>query len=402
MLDSIYVATSGLTGHQKGLKTISGNVSNLNSPGFKGLQAQFTDVFLSQGGDASTGENLTPGGGLRVLSPMVNFSAGELRETDRDMDVALDGPGFFVVQNKDGETFYTKNGRFDLNADGQLVLLDTDLTVMAAGDNSTLTPMSISALRVSLPKTTTEITLAGNLSSTGTAHVIDGVKVFDSLGQARTVKLDFKVATTTDSTSGTTTNIPGTWDVTVLEGTTSLGTGQLKVSSGLPDPLADRFTFQLTVSGGTSAAVTVLLSDQVTGFSSGTTSTLATSKVDGNAGGTVTSTAFDNKGALVVTYTNTLKATGPRLAIAEFAMPESLEPVSGTLFAASDMESTPRLIEAGSTTKLKLASLELSNVDLTDQFSTMILIQRGFQASSQVLSTASEMIQSLYDLKSRR
>ncbi|MES2089665.1 MAG: flagellar basal body rod C-terminal domain-containing protein, partial [Pseudomonadota bacterium] len=88
-------------------------------------------------------------------------------------------------------------------------------------------------------------------------------------------------------------------------------------------------------------------------------------------------------------------------AVAEFASPEVLSAVKGALFEYTGSDHV-RLVAVGNTTKLKGGSLELSNVDLTDQFSNMILIQRGFQASSQVLSTASEMIQALYDMKSRR
>ena len=407
MIDSIHVASSGLSGHQKGLKVISGNVANMNSPGFKGSQAQFTDVFLSQGGDAATGENLTPGGGLKLLQPAINFDAGELRDTGRELDMGLDGPAFFVVRNERGELFYTKNGRFDLDEQGKLILMDKGYEVMGLVQGGALSPISVDALRVSLPKKTTQITLSGNLSSTSVAntdptqpeHSIGDIKVYDALGAERTLTLQFRVATVTPPGGTTGTRTPGTWDVVVMEGSSTLGTGQVKVTTAMPDPLADRFTFSLQAVGGQQTVVTVLLGNQVTGFSEGARSSLTKGQVDGNAGGTITKATFDDTGTLVVTYTNTLTAKGPKLAVAEFITTEALTQASGSLFKSAQ---APRYLAVGGQTQLRSGTLELSNVDLTDQFSTMILVQRGFQASSQVLSTASEMIQSLYDLKGRR
>jgi flagellar hook protein FlgE len=115
----------------------------------------------------------------------------------------------------------------------------------------------------------------------------------------------------------------------------------------------------------------------------------------------LTATSLDASGSLVITYSNGQSAKGPKIAVAEFSSPENLTRAGGALFAYEGTDPV-RYVELGGSTVLRSGSLELSNVDLTDQFSTMILIQRGFQASSQVLSTANEMIQSLYDLKSRR
>jgi flagellar hook protein FlgE len=397
MIDSIYVASSGLSGHQKGLKVISNNVANLNTPGYKGSQAQFADVFLSQGGDAATGESTTPGGGLDMLKPTVNFSTGDIRETGRDLDMALDGPGFFVVRDDKGQSLYTKSGRFEFNADGRLVTMDDGMPVMGltGGSGGGLGLIDLGKLRYSAPKATTNVTLSGNLSSTavvgttpGTA-TIEGVTVYDKLGGNHVLKLVF------------TSTVSGTWTLDVTENGVSVGTGTVKTLGSFPDPTADRVSITIRAADGTAGFIDVVLGDQVTGTSGGTISTIAKQKVDGNTAGTVTKTVFDDTGTLVITYSNTLTAKGPQVAVAEFVSPEVLTAVSGALFKYTGGDPV-RVIAAGNTTKLVGGSLELSNVDLTDQFSAMILIQRGFQASSQVLSTASDMIQALYDMKSRR
>lgn len=407
MIDSIFVAMSGLSGHQKGLKVISNNVANMNTAGFKGSQTQFTDVFLSQGGDPAVGQNLTPGGGMEMLRSSVNFTAGELRETGREMDMALDGAGFFVVRNSQGEILYSKNGRFEFNDAGHLVMMDTGFEVMGLDGGGALKPITLDRLGVSENKPTTSVVLKGNLSSTATAdtagnRTINGIKVYDALGTERTLNILLKVATTTNPTDNTTTPISGTWDVTISEGTTTLATGQYKVTSTGPNPLNDRITVIMTAAGGARTAVTVSLNSMVTGLSRGNDATeLGLDTADGNPSGTLSKTTFDALGNLVITYTNTKTAKGGQLAVAEFVTPEVLTQASGTLFRQTEGEPV-RYVAAGNQTKLKSSTLELANVDLTDQFSTMILVQRGFQASSQVLSTASEMIQSLYDLKGRR
>jgi flagellar hook protein FlgE len=392
MIDSIYVAASGLNSHQKGLKVISNNVANLNTPGYKGSQAQFADVFLSQGGDASTGESTTPGGGVETLNPSVNFTKGDIRETGRDLDMALDGPGFFVVHDDRGQTLYTKSGRFEFNSDGKLVTMDNGMPVMGLNGGA----IDVGALKYSVPKATATVTLSGNLSSTaavgttpGTA-TIESTTVYDKLGGNHVLKMVF-----------TTTATSGTWTLDVTENGVSVGTGTVKTLGNFPDPTADRISVTIKSADNTSSFVDIVLGSQVTGNSGGTTSTIVTQKTDGNTAGTITKTAFDETGTLVITYSNKLTAKGPQIAVAEFASPEVLTAVSGALFKYTGSDPV-RVIAAGNTTKLTGGSLELSNVDLTDQFSAMILIQRGFQASSQVLSTASDMIQALYDMKSRR
>ncbi|MDO9005732.1 MAG: flagellar basal-body rod protein FlgF [Aquabacterium sp.] len=398
MIDSIHVASSGLSGHQKGLKVISNNVANLNTPGYKGSQAQFTDVFLSQGGDASTGESTTPGGGLDTLNPTVNFSTGDIRETGRDLDMALDGPGFFVVRNDQGQTLYTKSGRFEFNSDGQLVTMDKGMAVMglSGGGGRTLSAIDIGQLKNSAPKATTTVTLKNNLSSTAVFNdplsiaTIEATTVYDHLGGNHVLKMVF-----------TPTAISGTWTLNVTEKGISVGSGTVKTLGAFPDPTADRISVTIRAADNTASFVNIVLGNQVTGNSGGTSSQIAMDKVDGNTAGTITKTAFDDTGTLVITYSNTLTAKGPQIAIAEFVSPEVLTAVSGSLFKYTGADPV-RVVAAGNTTKLTGGSLELSNVDLTDQFSAMILIQRGFQASSQVLSTASDMIQALYDMKSRR
>ena len=147
--------------------------------------------------------------------------------------------------------------------------------------------------------------------------------------------------------------------------------------------------------------VTLRLGSDVTGYSTGTSSTLVIKSSDGYAPGTATKISFSDVGVLTVNYSNGQVSRGGQLALAEFVSTDDLQAISGALFAQRS-DTQPRYVASGVNSTLRAAYLELSNVDLTGQFSDLILIQRGYQASSQVLSTASEMIQDLYEMKSRR
>lgn len=409
MLDSIHVAASGLDGHQKGLKVISNNVSNMNTPGYKGSNTQFSDVFLQSSGD-NPRQSQTPGGGVELMPSTINFAAGEIRSTGREMDMALNGPGFFVVRDDEGKQFYTKAGRFEFDKQGRLVTMDGGLAVLggAAATADGLKPVEISGLLSSAFQASTSVVFSGNLSSTagsasttGPEHTLSDITVFDSMGAAHTLKVTFTVRRETPAGSTSPQLVPGTWDVVVQEGTQNLGSGVFKFSGGVPDPLNDGFTVPLSAVDGRSNFVRLSLSPRATSFSSGSTSDLVKESADGRAQGRVSKTVINDKGDVVITYTNGATANGGRIAVAEFVNTDSLQRASGALFEHTGSDPV-RLITLGKTTSLVGGSLELSNTDLTDQFSNMILVQRGFQASSQVMSTASEMIQSLFDIKSRR
>src|SRR6478752_5280515 len=127
MFGSIYIGLSGLTAYSEGLKTVSNNVSNLNTSGFKASEVTFSDVY----GEGSSGgldyaSPSSPGGhGVTLDDIAVNFKQGELRQTDRDLDLAIDGGGFLVLLN-DGQTFYARTGSFAVNDDGFVVLSGTN------------------------------------------------------------------------------------------------------------------------------------------------------------------------------------------------------------------------------------------------------------------------------------
>jgi flagellar hook protein FlgE len=317
--------------------------------------------------------------------------AGELRQTGRDLDLALQGNGFFVLQDDAGALRYSRAGDFEFNSDGELVGRGHGMKVMGRDANGQLVPIKLDGLKLNAPKASTEIVLTGNLSSTDTEHTIDALVVYDKLGGAHTLRLQLTNSTTT----------PGTWVAAVFEGTDKIGEGELKFENGLPAPGNSPLALTLALKGVEAADVQLVLGSDVTGFSSGTTSSLGLKSQDGHGLGQISSLKFDETGVLKITYSNGEKADGPRLVLAQLRDETALEAVGDALFSYDGKE--PALLrEAGDDLKISGQALELSNVDLTEEFSALILMQRGYQASSQVLSTANDMLQELFEMKGRR
>src|SRR4051812_24511605 len=145
MFDSIYVGLTGLTSFSRNLTTIGNNVSNVNSPGFKGSRIDFSDLVynsLVAGGDGSP---LLVGNGVQAGDARVLFKQGQLNQTGNATDAAIDGNGFFVVR-KDGETRYTRGGGFQFDSKGLLVAANG--AHVAAFANGGLQDFDISSLRV--------------------------------------------------------------------------------------------------------------------------------------------------------------------------------------------------------------------------------------------------------------
>lgn len=395
MFESIYTGLTGLSGFSKGLNVISNNVANLNTPGFKSSQLQFLDLFYkydTMGNGDKNSSALQLGGGMDTGATNILFKQGDLRQTGNDQDVAIDGTGFFVLR-KDGQTFYTRAGQFQFDAEGYLVERSNGARVSGLQGNK-LTDISITGLRTSPAKATSTVKFSDNLSTGSAQHIIDNIEVFDSLGGSHTLKL------TLDNNNAT---LAGSWNLTVSESGATVATGQIQFENGLPKSGANTLVFTYSPVGPVPLSLTFDFGTDSTSFSGGTSSTLKLGSQDGYAVGSLTKTTFDTQGYMVTTYSNGQTVKHDRLALAWFDNQEQLEQFGGNMFINSTsqssylggaMESVLGRVTGG--------SVELSNVDLTQQFSDLIITQRGFQGSSQIITTANEMIQQLFDMRGRR
>ncbi|MET0534970.1 MAG: flagellar hook-basal body complex protein [Steroidobacter sp.] len=398
MIESIFIATSGMLGHERGLTVISNNVSNMNTAGFRGSTVSFSDVFIG----ASTSGLRDPfagqqalGGGVNAGRTQIDFRLGDRQATSRDLDMLLTSQGFFIVEDESGELRYTRDGSFEFNADEELVLVGQRTKVMTRNASGELVPITTRDLMRNPSKTTTTVNFEGTLSSQDSrgTFALETLDVFDSQGVEHTLK-----ATFTRQTEGPTNGATARWNVVFSESGLDVGTATIEfiLNDVMPGTSPQQVT--LLLRGGEAMDVSFNF-DEIDGGPLGNNSAL-TATQDGFAPGRVSSRRFDANGVLKITYSNGQTADGAKLALAQIEDLGGLVQMSDTLFAyQGGREVIVR--EAGDDLQVISGALERSNVSLTRQFSELILMQRGYQASSQVLSTANDLVQSLLDLRGR-
>lgn len=386
MLDSIYVGMSGLTGYARGLRVIAHNTANLNTPGFKGATLQFADLFQNDSGSSGG-----IGNGLATHRTVLDFSAGELRQTGQPLDLAVDGQGLFVLRDAQGQLRYTRDGRFQFDREGQLTSADGS-AVMGLGADGKLAAIGLAGLRTNAAAATGTVTFTGNLSSTATEQNVAGVRVLDASGGAHELTLLFH--NEQDAAAGS-------WTVTVSEGSTEIGKGTLTFVDGKPVLASAKLALAFKPAGQPELAFTLDFSGDVTSFASGDLSTLAMSRQDGHEAGGLTGIAFDAGGALALTYANGQTVKGTRLALARFDALDAVGSAGDNAFEALDASAWHMGPPGGEFGEVKSGSLEISNVDLSQEFSDLVIMQRGYQASSQIVSTANDMLQELFAMKNK-
>jgi len=227
--------------------------------------------------------------------------------------------------------------------------------------------------------------------------------VFDSAGSATPLTITF-----TNNSSA----VSRSWLFVVKDQTGSLlpgASGQVIFNGDGSPGVVSNATFQLAPPGGvTPTAITLDFGtlggfSGATNFSAGADSTLRTGSQDGFAAGSLVSAAFEADGTVVATYSNGKTARGQQVALAFFTSPQMLVEAGGGVFENPTQQpvalGTPR---SGVFGALAGGSVESANVDLAQQFSELIVTQRGYQASSQVITTANEMIEQLFQITGRR
>ncbi|GAA4044776.1 flagellar basal-body rod protein FlgF [Parerythrobacter jejuensis] len=389
MFGSIYIGMSGLSAYSKGLETVSNNVSNMNTQGFKASDVTFSNVYGvgSEGGLEFGNGQAGSGHGVSVNELATNFSQGELRQTGRDLDLAIDGNGFFVLMDGN-EQLYARTGSFAVDDDGFIVLQGTDFKLGILDDQGRPTALNIDASRTDAPEPTQTIKFADNLSSTATEFSIPDLTVFGANGEEHVWSIAFaRPETVADKWSVTVTNAEGNEiGVKSLE----FENGQIKAGSG-------ELEFE---DEDNDLKITLDFSDGVTQFSSGSVSSLRANDIDGHGTGSLATLTVNDKGQVEITYTNEETQELGAVALADFRDPQALEQRGNSVFAYSGFGQR-QFLSASDTRVGSILSqrLEASNVDLGNQFSDLILIQRGFQASSQIISVTNDMIQQLFGIR---
>jgi flagellar hook protein FlgE len=416
MMRSLYAGVSGLRNHQARLDVIGNNIANVNTVAFKSSRVTFKEAFvqLLQGASRPPGDlgGINPiqiGSGMNIGSIDQLFTQGTLESTGQATDLAIQGDSFFVVSDG-GRRYYTRAGNFQLDADGRLIAPNNGFVVQGINADSTGNFSSASSITdIVLPlgqkapaKATTDVGLTGNLDATaavGEQHSM-GVTVYDSSGAPHNLNITF---TNTGS---------GAWDWTATSDTATITpAGNGKVTFNTNGSLAS-FTYPgagtditITPSGG-GAAFNVTLSagtindiDGLAGFAN--PSNAVVSRQDGYTSGDLENISIDKSGVVTGFFTNGVSQNLAQIALAKFNNPSGLLRQGDNMYAESANSGLAVLGFAGTSNASTITpgALENSNVDLSEEFTDMIVTERGFQANARVITTADEMLNDLVNLK---
>lgn len=398
MLGAIYTSLSGMRAYRTGLDVISNNIANMNTPGFKLADPLFRDLVQHYGGSLGNGNSSSQirGAGVQASESTSSFQQGDLRETGNSLDAAVDGNGFFVL-DLNGQRLYTRAGQFEFDKDGILVERGSGARVLVSTDASGVGFFDLNTQRVFPPRATTEVNIAGTLARAGTSssyEIPQPITVIDTSGARQVIRARFN-RDAADAQH---------WTVEIVNtDNVILGTGSIRFNAdGTPATNESSFTVSITTSNNT-PAYDVLFNFGVAGSYGGatsisgtTTSNLQLLRQNGLELGSITKTTFDDQGRLEITYSNGEKRTPARLLLASFDSPDQLTALGSSHYVFSGgREPTLGNALTGGMGKMIGGKLEMSNVDLTNQFTDLIIVQRGFQGSSQITSVANEMMQQL-------
>ncbi len=408
LLSSLIVGRESLLTHGTAMSVVADNLANSNTPGFKTQRAEFSHL-LTEGLGSLFGSPMNAGEGV-ILSDIKDIhTQGPIDFTDRSLDVAVSGEGFFIL-NDGTDTYYTRAGNFSTNGTGNVVASSGENVMgFTTASPTTLVPLNTTSVTQSATPTTT-VGLTGNLDATSPpvltvpanpatyaeltpfASFQSSVAVIDSLGVTHDVGLYF-------FRTG-----PGTWtaqayvdsgDVSEIPGApTSLGETQITFSETGTQPPDAAVTLALSpawANGAAAGSITVDLSD-LTGF--GSPSNFNTVTTDGNAAGSVSGVQIEENGNVVALLDNGSSISVGTIALATFPNTGGLDKVGDNRFrettdSGAPVVGNPETSGRGSTLG---GALELSTVDPANEFVNIISYQRAYQAGSQVISTASELL----------
>ncbi len=450
MMRSLYSGVAGLQNHQIRMDVIGNNVANVNTTGFKKGRVTFQDM-LSQMVSGAAKPTDEVGGvnpkqvGLGMLISAIDtiHTQGSLQTTGKKTDVAISGEGFFIL--KDGDRrFYTRDGAFSLDENGKLVNPSSGMRVQGwvaqnvAGENvintsGDLEDMVIPVYSKDLPLATTDITYRCNLDQRaipipeGAAPktVLENthtatIEIYDSLGNTHQLRLNFQKAAGVNNQWNVTATVDGAdaranigavgaaantftlnfdnngniISVTDPDGETlNEGVLQIALTYDVPgtEPAAAQ-TFNLTLgTAGTATGIT----------QAADTFTTKAVKQDGHGLGYLEDFKIDQNGVITGVYSNGVDRALGQIALATFTNPGGLEKAGENNYIVSNNSGLALVSPSGTEGKGKIISgtLEMSNVDLAEQFVDMIVTQRGFQANSRSITTSDQMLQEILTLK---
>jgi flagellar hook protein FlgE len=395
-MSSFSIPLTGLEASSTALNTIANNLSNMNTTAFKSQDVSFSDLFYQQIGSNGAGDPLQVGAGTQIGSTETDFSQGSINETGNATDVALNGNGFFVVENG-GQTLYTRDGNFTLSSAGALTtqggqqVMGYPVVNGAVDTNAPLAAIQIPVGQVEQPAATTNMSMTANLDAGAAAGTVvpAQITVYDSLGVSHVATVNF----TAQGGGAWTYNISlPAGDATGGQNLT--GTLQFNASGNLTTPAANVGGIQFTglSDGANSLNITWDLygsNNQPTITQVSSASAVSATNQNGYASGEYSGFTIDSDGVVSAKFSNGQTTPVGQLALASITNEQGLSITAGNNYETTLASGAASIGVAGSAGlgTMQDEALEQSNVDISTQFSDLIVAQQAFEASSKAITT---------------
>jgi len=418
---------SGISAANADLNVTANNIANVNTVGFKESRAEFANV-LNATGYGLLGNAI--GSGARLTNVAQQFSQGNIDQTGRSLDLAIEGEGFFTL-NMNGSRVYSRAGNFQADKNGYVINPQgARLQVYAPSADGTRFDGGLSDLRLlssdSPPRPTSQVELSFTLPANAEAPTITpfdpassnsynfssgGITVFDSLGVSHVqtsyfVKTanpnEWQVYNFVDGVPVNTGSVPGhpnaTPPVPAVIGTpttlqfsdsgalTAPANGRIDLGTFTPTTGAGQLVMNLDISGSTQYG------EKFNQYNTGQ---------DGYASGKLNEINISEQGVVYARYSNGVDVALGQVALTNFNNPQGLLSQGNNLWTETYASGTPRIGSPGSSDlgQIQAGSLEASTVDLTQQLVNMITAQRNFQANAQMLSTQDQITQTVINIR---
>ena len=413
MISSLFAGISGLNASSTAMTVIGDNIANVNTTAYKSNRSSFANI-LSQSLGVSSTDGV--GRGVEFWGATPSWHQGSIENTSNATDMAVNGKGLFMLQEDSGAVFYSRAGEFTFDRNGDLVNPDglyvQGYAVASVAANGTFTLGGIQTINVptqttSGPQATTITTVDINLDAG--AAVTDTYSstqsIYDSLGNAIPLTLTFTKTlanawTASVSVPAGTVTTPAT-DIGITNanltfdgsGNLNAGTDPSITLTNLVNGAADiTINWDLfDAAGATNGDLTQYAGPSVTNFNT----------QNGYSFGNLRGVSVDERGVVTGTYSNGQLTPLYQVVLADFPSYFGLSKLGKNLYAESRAsgQAMPGVPLNGALGSISSSAIEMSNVDLAQEFVKMITTQRAFQANSRVITTSDEILQELISLK---
>lgn len=413
MFTSFSTALSALSAHSTAIDVVGNNLANLNTPGFKTSVVSFHDL-VTQSLGAGLGETQV-GFGVGRPTTIRQFSQGAIQSSNGALDAAIQGDGFFIVQDNSGALLYTRGGNFQVDKAGNLLTSTGERiqgwTEINPATGAVITSGAIGDITVPIgtlkaPNRSTAFSFDLNLNATATTgeDFSTAIEVYDSLGSSHVLTVAF-----------TKTGTANEWDYSITVPDADLtsaftpvtGTLTFDETGTLTSPEVTDTMPQVDITGLANGAgdmsLTWNLWDGVTPRMTqyAQPSSVSANAQNGSPAAQLVRVGLADGGKILAQYSNGEQAVVGQVAMASVRNPESLIAMGNNNYQLSARSALPAigLPGTGGRGSILGGAVEYSTVDIAKEFTNLIVLQRGYQANTRVVTAVDELSQETINLK---